>query len=219
MIPKEPEPTRSLDVPRISEKTSNAALKKWSTEYWESGRRRRVELDIIDNGKELLLGSSVDWSLVLGSISVVQEGGYGGYMQVGEAAIAVNGARFIGGLVAHAGWSMHDPQSVYLSGKYLAHIAKLEDFKNVMTLASVSYGRKTLPEAELLMKTLDLLLENPNIRRRSNLLTKTIVLLHDGNIQDAYKIVSFLEEPGSKRGPDFSKTTTSSILTPPKFGI
>jgi len=216
---KEGERQMGLDVPRISEKTLNMVLKKWSTENWKSDPRKYVASDIINNGKELLLGSNVDWSLVLGSINAAREGGYGGYTQVGEAAIAVNGARFIGGLVAHAGWSMHDPQSVYLSGKYLAQIAKLEDFKTTMTSASVSYGRKTLPEAELLMKTLDLLLEHPNIRKHSKLVGKIIDLLCKGDIQGAHNIVSSLGDLVSRRAPDFSKATTSSILTPPNPGI
>jgi len=219
MTLKEPEPTRFSDVPRISKKTSNEVLKKWSTKHWESDSRRSVALDIINNGRELLLGSTVDWSLVLGSIIVVQEGGHGDYKRAGKAAIEVSGARFIGGLAGRAGWSMHDPQSVYLSGKYLARIAKLEDFKSTMTLAAVSYGQNTLPEAEFLMETIDLLLEHPDIRRHGYRITKVITSLHDGDIQGAYKIVSFLGEPVSKRGPDFSKTTTSSVLTPPKLGI
>ena len=87
-----------------------------------------------------------------------------------------------------------------------------------MDLASVSYGRKTLPEVELSMKTLDLLLEHRDIRKHSKLIEKTIDLLKNGNIQGAYNIVSFLEDRESSRGPVASKTTTSSILTPPSPG-
>lgn len=192
-------------------------LKRWSTDHWKSGTSGHVALNVIDNGKELLLGSNVDWGLVLDSISVARE--YNGSVQFGKDAIAAKGARLIGGLAARAGWSMHNPQSVYLSGKYLGHIAKLEDFKIKMNRATVSYGRKTLPEAELSMKTLDLLLEHPDIRKHSNLVTKTIDLLKSGDIQGAYAIVSSLEDLVSKRGPVFSKNTKSSILIPPKLGI
>jgi hypothetical protein len=218
MIPIEGEPTRFLDVPLISQKTSNAVLRIWSTDRWKSDTSSYVASHIINNGKELLLGSNVNWDLVLDSIRVV--GGYNnrGGVQSGVDAIAVNGARFIGGLAARAGWSMHDPPTVYLSGKYLAHIANLEDFKTTMTNRAVSYGQKTIPEAELLMKTLDLLLEHPEIRKHSSHLTRMYNLLNNGDIQGAYSIVSSLEELESSRRPVSSKTTTSSILTPPNRG-
>lgn len=205
-------------IPDISKKTSNEQLLVWSKQHWPSDRRRYVAYDIVNNGKELLLGSDVDWDSVLGSIRVARE--YNGSVQSGEVAIAANGARFIGGLAARAGWSMHDPQSVYLSGQYLAHIAgsELQDFKTAMTLSSVCYIRKTFPEDELLMKTLDLLSGHRDGRNNGNLVTRIATLLHDGNIQDAYSVVSSREDVVRRRGPDFSRTTKSSILTPPKFG-
>lgn len=225
MIPREGEPTRFLDAFGISQnKTSNVALREWSTDRWKNDTSSYVASDIINNGKELLLGSNVDWKLVLDSIRVVRE--YNSAVQFGKVAIAANGARLIGGLAARAGWSMHDPQSVYLSGKYLAHIAKLEDFKITIAQAAVSYGKKTLPEAELSMKTLDLLLEHRDIRKHTKLVEKTIDFLRKGDIQGAYTIVSSLDDIESSRGPALrrgrpvsSKTTTSSILTPPKPGI
>ena len=200
MTTKEPEPKRFLDIPVISEKTPNEKLQEWSKQHWLSDRRKSVACDIVNNGKELLLGSNVDWDLVLRSISVV--GGYNSSMHFGEAAIAADGSRFIGGLAARSGWSMHNPETVCLSGKYLGHIAssKLEDFKTTMTLASVSYIHKILPEAELLIKTMDLLLENPDIRNRSNLLTKMGILLQDRKIQDAYTLVSSREDFVRRRG-------------------
>lgn len=177
-----------LDVPPISIKTSNEKLRKFSSDVWPSDGRNSVAHDIVNNGKELLLGSNVDWNLVLSRISARQMD----TVLFGEAAIAANGARFIGGLAARAGWSMHDPQSVYLSGKYLGHIAgsKLEDFKTTMTLASVSYGEQTIPEAELLMKTLDLLLEHRGGNNNGNLVNRIAKLLHNGRVLDAYNIVS-----------------------------
>ena len=213
MIRKEPEPTRFLEVPYISPKISSAQLKIWSKDRWQSESRKRVAENIIQNGKELLAVSSIDWELVLKSIRTVKVDG----ACYGKDAIAVNDARFIGGLVARAGWSMHDPGSVYLSGIYLAHIAdsKLEGFKTTMIQTAVSYGQKTLPEGELLMKTLDLLLERQGRRDHRELVPKIAVLLHDGKIQDAYTMVSSRVDFVSRRGPFFSKTTTSSILTPP----
>lgn len=216
MISREGEPTGFLDLPKISPKTSSEQLLMWSKEVWKSDSRNRVARDMVNNGKELLFGSNIDWNLVLSKISARKMGA----VVFGEAAIAADCARFVGGLASRAGWSMHDPQSVYLSGKYLADTAgsKLEDFKTTMTLASVCYMEKTMPEAESLMKTLDLLLGNPRIRNRSSLLTKIATLLHDGNVQDAYLMVSSREDLVRRREPVSSKTTTSSILIPPKPG-
>ena len=191
MTLEEHEPTRFLDLPRISDKkTSNATLKEWSSDRWKSGTSRYVALDIINNGKELLLGINVDWGLVLNSIRVVRE--YNGSVQFGQDAIAANGARLIGGLAARAGWSMHDPQSVYLSGKYLADVAgsELEDFKTTMTERVIFYGEKTLPEAELSMKILDLLLQHRDKRKHTKLVERTADLLRNGNIQGAYKTIT-----------------------------
>lgn len=184
---REGEPTRFLDVPQISTKTSNALLQEWVKQHWTSDYRKYVALDIVNNGKELLLGSTVDWELVLSKTRAQKID----TVVFGEQAIAANGARFIGGLAARAGWSMHDPAIVYLSGKCLAHIAgsKLEDFKTTMTRAAVSYGQKTLPDAELLMKTLDLLFERRD-RNHSNLVTRIANLLRDGKIQEAHTTVS-----------------------------
>ena len=198
MIPKEGEPKESLVAPWISEKTSNEQLQSWSKQFWPSEGKRRIAGDIIKNGQELLAGSNVDWKLALNTIRIQQLNG----VYVGEAAIAANGSRFIGGLAARAGWSMHDPQIVYLCGKYLGHIAgsKLEDFKTRMTQTAISYGQKTLPEAELLMKILDLLLEHPDTRNHGNLLTKTAILLHEGNIQEAYTMVSSRKDFVRRRG-------------------
>ena len=225
MILEEGEPTRFLDVPRISKKTLHEQLKGFSDLRWSSSdSMNRVSENIIDNAKELLAGSNIDWELVLSSIRMEKLG----IVRTGGAAIAAYGARFVGGLAGRAGWSMHDPQSVYLSGKYLGHIAggKLEDFKMTMTLASVSYAEKTLPQAELLMKTLDFLLEHRGGRERASLVTKTYDSLGNGDIQGAYNIVSSFEDPVRRRGPalpagmpDFSRTTTSSILIPPISGI
>lgn len=206
-----------LEIPPISIKTSNEKLRKFSSDVWRSDGRNSVAHDIVNNGKELLLGSNVDWDLVLSKISARKMD----IVVFGEVAIAADGARFIGGLASRAGWAMHDPQSVYLSGKYLADTAgsKLKDFKTTMTLASVCYIQKTIPEAELLIKTLDLLLENPDIRNHSNLLTKIAVLLHNGDIQGGYAMVSSREDFVRRRESVSSKTTTSSILTPPNPGM
>ena len=224
MTLKEPEPTRFL-VPWISKKTLHEQLKGFSDLRWSSSDSiNRVSENIIDNAKELLAGSNIDWELVLSSIRMEKLG----IVRIGKAAIAANGARFIGGLAARTGWSMHDPQIVYLCGKYLGDIAgsKLEDFKTTMTQTAISYGQKTLPEAELLMKILDLLLEHPDIRKRAGLVTKTYDSLGNGDIQGAYNIVSPFEDPVRRRGPalpagmpDFSNTTISSILIPPSPGI
>lgn len=197
MIPREGEPAIFSDVPGISEKTSNEMLKEWSSQIWPSDGRNCVAQDIVNNGKQLLLGSNVDWGLVLSRINARKVD----TVVFGEAAIAANGARLIGGLAARAGWSMHDPQSVYLSGKYLGRIAgsKLEDFKTTMTLVSVSYIRKTLPGAELLMKTLDLLLEHRGGNNNGNFVKRIATLLRDGKIQEAYTIVSSREDFVSRR--------------------
>lgn len=175
-------------IPDISKKTSNEKLLAWSTQRWQSDATRYVALDIVNNGKELLSGSAVDWNLVLNSIRIVER--YNGSTHFGGAAIAVHGGRLIGGLAARAGWSMDNPQSVYLSGKYLANIVNFEDFKAKMTLASVLYAEKTLPQAELLMGILDLLLEDSGRINHSRLVRRIASLLHDGNIQKAYSIVS-----------------------------
>ena len=187
MNPKESAPTR-FELPIISPKTSNGQLQEFVRRHWPSDDRKRVALDIVRNGKELLAGHNTNWDLVLSNIRVVQVN----TPKVGEAAIAVNEARFIGGLAARAGWSMHDPGSVYLSGIYLAHIAdsKLEEFKTTMTKAAVCYAENTFPEDELLMKTLDLLLGHRDRRNHSNLVTRIASLLGGGNVQDAYTMVS-----------------------------
>ena len=196
MNPKESESTE-FQMPVISPKTLNETLNEWSNEVhpWPSEGRNRVAADVIQNGKELSPNS--DWGLVLDSIKVAQ--GYNNSVKLGQDAIAVNGARLIGGLAARAGWSMHYPGSVYLSGKYLVHIAgsKLEDFKTTMTKRAVSYGQKTLPEAELLMKTLDLLLEHQGRKNHNRLVTRIAALFRNGDIQGAYTMVSSRKYPVS----------------------
>ena len=173
-------------VPDISKKTSNAQLKKYSSQRWISYGIIQIASDIVINGKELLV--DWDWELVLGSIKDVKE--YNNRLpQFGEAAVRANGARFIGGLAAHAGWSMHDPPVVCLSGKYLAHVASLEDFKTAMIQAAVSYGEKTLLEAKLLMKTLDFLLELQDRNRHRDAIKTVASLLGKGNIEEAYNII------------------------------
>lgn len=188
MTAKELEPATALDIPEISKKTQIEQLRTWSSQKWPSDGSRGVAADIVKNGKELLAGSNIDWKLVLSSIHVQQVSS----TQVGEAAIAANDARTIGGFAVAAGWAMHDPAIVYLSGIYLANRAgdKLEDFRTTMRQAAVAYGEKVFPKADLYMKTLDLLLELRDRSRRRNIITHVAPLLREGNIEEAYKTVS-----------------------------
>lgn len=218
MIPREGDPTRILDVPYISVKTSREQVQQYSELRWRNDGRSRIAADIIKNGEELLVESNIDWELVLGSIRREQLGS----ASYGKAAIAIYDAHLIGALAARGGWATHDPPIVYISGKCLAERVsdKLESFKSTMLRAAVMYGHKTLPHADLYIETLDFLLGVENRARHRKIINNLGVLLGSGDIEGAYEIMQ--ESRGdlvSRRGPDFFRTTTSSIRTPPKFGI
>lgn len=189
MIPKEPEPTRFLELPQISEKTSSKQLVIWSKQRWPSDARNRVAADIVKNGKELLAESNIDWKLVLGNIRIVQlDSPY-----YGEAAIAKRDAPLIGALAVSGSMAMHDPSIVYLSVKLLANRVKtgeeFEDFKRSLRKSAVDYGQKVLSLADRHMESLDFLLEVENRGMHRDIINKILSLLGHGDIDDAHKIV------------------------------
>ncbi len=207
----------TLELPLISKKTSNEMLKKWSSQCWPSEGRKYITQDIVNNGKELLFGHNVNWIAALSSISETQ---HETTIRLGEKAIAVNGSRFIGGFAASVGWSMDDPESVYLSGKYLANMAKLEDFKSKMSEVAVAYGIKSLGEnSGLYIEILDFLLELQKEKNRDESIKNIKGSLGDRDVQKSYRMMRSLVDVVSKRGLVFSRTTKSSILTPPNPGI
>jgi len=223
MIPKECEHhIGSSGLPSISRKISSERLKEFSRKRWLSDDLRAVSQAIVRNGKELLAGDETNWDLVLGSIRSQRQDS----VQFGEAAIAASGASFIGALGAQAQWSMHDPQMVYLSGVLLGYRVnakdngELEGFKNRMQQACVDYGQKVLPKPSIYyMKILDfLLLEIKDRRTHRSTMDKVVSLLKEGNIKKAYNLINSLDDRVRKRGQGSSKTTTSSILTPPNPG-
>ncbi len=186
MIVNEVEAKIGLEVPRISQKTSNERLVEWSAQKWLRDERRCVAKDIINNGKELLEGRNIDWELVLRGIKSTQWG----ELRVGEDALANTGARFIGGFAAYVGWSMHDPGSVYLSGQYLAIIAddKLDVFRNIMAKSTIVYGEKTISNPELI-EILDYSLQIGG--QQKDWVTNSIKkFLSKGDISGCYKMIS-----------------------------
>jgi len=222
MIPKEREHKDSSGLPLISRKISSERLKEFSGKRWLSDDLRAVSQAIVRNGEELLAGDETNWDLVLGSIRSQRQDS----VQFGEAAIAASGASFIGALGAQAQWSMHDPQMVYLSGVLLGYRVnakdngELEGFKNRMQQACVDYGQKVLPKPSIYyMEILDfLLLEITDRRTHRSTMDKVVSLLKEGNIKKAYNLINSLDDRVRKRGQGSSKTTTSSILTPPNPG-
>jgi len=190
MTAREAEPTRFLEVPRISEKISSEQLVIWSKQRWPSDARRRLAADIIDNGKELLKENNIDWDSVLRNIRVLQFNN----PYVGAEAIACSGARIIGGLAIGFNWSMHDSPAVYLSGKLLADRVKdseeLDDFKSLMRQSAKNYGEKTLPNACLYMETLDfLLLEFKPRTGYGKIIEQLRPLLEEGDTEGVYRII------------------------------
>jgi len=204
------------NVFEISEKTSAARLKEFSKGNWQSYATKQVAGDMVNNVKDLLVGTNIDWESVLKSIHYQHLNS----LKFGVDAIAVHGARYIGGLVAKGNWSMDDPPAVYLSVKYFADIVsdKFEDLKTKMLETAVTYGQKSLPDADSYMEILDFLLEVKNKEGYRAILNRLVPLLTSENIEEAYKIV---KSDGDlvRRRQGFSNTTTSSILIPPKPGI
>jgi len=189
MVPEEIEQPMGLVVFEISLKTSKKDLEEFSNQGWRSTATRQVAEDIVDNGKELLARSDIDWKSVLENIRSID----GGSERNGVAAIAMHRARTIGALALYAGWSMHEPAIVYLSAKCLEKIAssnKHEDFRMKMRNAAYVYGWNNLPNADLYIKTLDLLLEIDRDKHRADV-RQAMSLLGEGDIKEAYnKIIA-----------------------------
>ena len=173
-----------FELPLISRKTSNDELKKFSSQHWESDAARQVAGDIVNNVKDLLVGTKTDWEAVLKSIRHQHLNS----LKLGVDAIAVNDARAIGALAVYAGWSMHDPAIVYLSAKCLENIAssnKLEDFRIKMRDAAYTYGQNNLPDADLYKETLDFLLAAMHNRGHRTIIKKVVSLLANEDIERA----------------------------------
>lgn len=213
MIPKEIEPSMDLAVFEISEKTRYQQLQEWSSNRWPYEGRKMVARDIVNNVAELTRDKEINFEFVLKKIKVYRSGS-GVYY--GESAIAINTARTIGGIAVALGCSMDDPRLVVISGMCLSEGVKnessLEDFRNIMTEATESYGREMLPSPDLYMEILRSLL----MEKIQNTKIKVGKLLQDGKIEKVYNMINsrgaFVISPRQS----LPKTTTSSILTPPK---
>lgn len=87
---------------------------------------------------------------------------------------------------------MDSPPIVYLSVKYLGDIVsdKFEDLKSKMLETAVTYGKKTLPDADSYMEILDFLLYCKDRNRHRTLLNRLASKLGSGNIEEAYNMFS-----------------------------
>lgn len=219
MIPKEVEPAMDLDVPEISLKTPIERLREWSSNIGQNERTTRIAKDIISNAKELLVGRDINLDLVLEQIKTSAFNS----IYVGHRAIATSYARTIGSIGLALGCSMHDPQLVYLSGVCLSHSVKdknivPEGFRETMIKVTNDYGANTLLKPEVYMPILQYLFAIRG-ERASWVRVGTGKLLQENKIDEAYRMVSLRDDFETKLRLLFPKTTTSSILTPPKFGI
>jgi len=200
MISKDFEQRMILEVPLISPKIPNSRLEEFSRQRWLSDDAKAVAKDIVQNAKELLIGGNTDWELVLGSIRAQKLN----IVQFGEAAIAADSARTIGALAVYAGWSMHDPPIVYLSGRLIADRVKngenLGDFKNRMLEAAINYGNKVLPHADFYIEILDFLLQPKDRGKYGFIIRKVAPLLREGNIEGAYNMINPRDDLVRKKG-------------------
>ena len=190
MIPKESKLTR-FELPLISLKTSSEQLQRFASDRWPSDARKFVAKDIIQNGKELLARYNINWDLVLSNIRVMQVN----TLRVGVDAIAVNGARMIGGLAVVMNSPMYAPPIVYLSGGLLVNklvnnvrnSEEFEDFKEKMEHSSVFYGQNTLlPPADLHMEILNFLLRIKDRTNNWHFIKRLASLLKEGRVEDAH---------------------------------
>lgn len=199
MTGNESEPSRALEVPRISLKTDYNMLKEFSIQRWPNKATRIVALNMIDNAKELLVEVNTNWDAVLNSIRIQRMSSF----QLGVSAIAANYGSFIGSFAVDGDWAMHDPPVVYLSGKLLADIAKdseeLGGFKTIMHTACINYGLKVLSDANLYMNILDTFLELPDRNSKRHIMKKVVGLLKQGNVQEADKVSESLHTSVGRR--------------------
>lgn len=196
MTTKEPEPTRFLDVPRISEKTSVETLQGWATKHWPNEGRERVAENIVKNLKELGIVSDPDLNRILASIRYSQYGIY-----IGEPAIVKGKAPLIGGVAASASWPMHAPQMVYLSARCVVEMAgsggELEDLKIKIREGTLDYVDEHLPSPGLYIEILDFLLRNS---KRRSLFRNLVSLLREGNVEGAHKLMESRTASAGGRG-------------------
>ena len=192
MILRESEPTRLLDVPVISPKTSVETLQRWAGEHWRIGGRKGVTQNIIENVRELRIVNEYELNTVLLSIRYFKPNS----LYTGEDAIAVDSARLIGGLGALANWPMHAPQMVYLSARCVGAMEERGDepkaLKIKISKGAINYAKEYLPSPDLYIEILDFLSQPRNRTGRTSkgFIEKAISLLGEGNVEVAHRLMN-----------------------------
>ncbi len=197
MISREGEPTRFLDIPRISQKTSAETLQRWDKEGWLIEGRNGVAKDIVKNVRELRIVSEPELNGILESIRYYKPSS----IYTGEDAIAVDSAPIIGRLGALANWPMHAPQMVYLSARCVGAMEgsgdEPEALRRKMRTGAINYAKEHLPSPGLYIEILDFLLRN---NKRRFLFRDLVPLLREGNVEGAHGLVNARRSPAGRRG-------------------
>ena len=197
MILKEPEPTRFLGAPRISEKTSSEQLMMWNREHWLIDGRKGVTDNIIQNVRELCIVDEFELNTVLQSIRYFKPTS----LYTGKDAIAADSAPLIGRLGALANWPMHAPQMVYLSARCVGDMEESGDepktLKKKINKGAINYAKEQLPSPVLYIEILDFLLSNSE---RRFLFRDLVTLLREGNVEGAHRLMESWTASAGRRG-------------------